>query len=106
MDSLQEIQDNLVYDDEELPKVRYEKKLHFDLNKTHSYIDLVIADSEPFFMWDNSTYFGDRDALFSLAKATLNKKGESKMKGILDWCKDKRVHIKVALSLFRKELKK
>lgn len=96
------------YEEEEdlVPRQRKpEPKKHYSLEKTHSYQQELIANTEPFLKWDNNTYFNDRKRLYALGIAVLNKKGESSLVSVLRWCKDRRVHVRACLKVLTNSLK-
>ena|SRR3990167_8915012 len=75
---------------------------YFSLEKTYTPIQLMLAEHEKFFSWTNSNVMKDRTAYYALAHKVLKEKGESSLKGILDWCKAKRVHIRAVIKILAK----
>lgn len=106
MDDLnQAIFDSLEESESLIPRQRkLEPEKHYSLDKTHSYQQELIANTEPFLKWDNNTYFNDRKRLYALGMAVLSKKGESSLVSILRWCKDRRVHVRACLKVLTKAL--
>lgn len=77
------------------PEPRAPEKILETQKKARNYLQFLVAGYEPSLKWDNKTLFKDREALYALA----NKVTESKLKSILDWSKERQVHVRVVLKL-------
>lgn len=93
-----------IYEEESagLPAPRKIVKEYFDINKTHTPIQLMLAEHEKHFQWTTKTAMKDRTAYYALAHKCLKEKGESSLKGILDWCKARNVHIRAVIKVLSK----
>lgn len=92
-----EEQENLI------PRPRYEKKLHYSLEKTYSWIQEEIAKSEPFLNWTSDTYFKDRQRLYAMCFAYLKRKDEPSLISALRWATSKRVHVRALMKVLNKK---
>ena len=97
-----DIQQQIEEESAGLPRPRKEVKEYFSLEKTHTPIQLMLAEHEKYFSWTNKTLIKDRIAYYALAHKVLKEKGESSLKGILDWCKIKKVHIRAVIKVLAK----
>lgn len=88
-----------------LPAPRKVFKEYFDINKTHTPIQLMLAEHEKHFNWTTKTAMKDRTAYYALAHKCLKEKGESKLKSVLNWGREKRVHIKALLTVLSRSSK-
>ena len=85
-----------------LPAPRKKVKEYFSLERTHTPIQLMLAEHEKHFNWTTKTAMKDRTAYYALAHKCLKEKGESSLKGILDWCKARNVHIRAVIKVLSK----
>lgn len=103
MTGLEEINNELEYEEELVPKVRVSPKFHYSLEKTHSYFQEQIALVEPKLHWNNKDYFKDRARLYASAWNCRLRKGESSAVSILNWAREKQPHVRALISVLDKE---
>lgn len=103
MNPLEEIQNQLSEDEEFIPKARYSKN-YFDPSKAHSPIQLMLGEREKDYFWDTKTVIKDRVAYYILSHKVLTHHGESTLIGILQWSKEKKLHIKQVLKVLRNKI--
>jgi hypothetical protein len=85
-----------------LPRPRQVRKEYFSLEKTHSPTQLMLAELEKEFLWDNKTLIKDRNAYYALTNKYLKENGMIKLSGLLTWSKTRHIHIRALLKLLAK----
>jgi hypothetical protein len=72
------------------------------ISKARTYIQLIVEQYEPCFIWDNSTYFKDRGLLYFKCNQFANKFSDTKLVIVLQWAKCKNLHVKQFIKTLNK----